>query len=80
MQGTGPPTWPAFGSEAFVTQLTADDSVYPYPSWIGALKQTFKKLRTSADIGADPVTIVLTLPPIKFFKFLKINGSQTEWV
>ena len=29
MQETGPPTCPAVGSVAFVTQLTAEDSVYP---------------------------------------------------
>jgi hypothetical protein len=76
----GPPTWPAYGSNALVIELAAEDSVYPYPSRIGAQKHIFKKFITSAEIGADPVIISFTLPPIKFLILLKISGSHKEWV
>jgi len=55
-----------------VTLVPAAFSVNPYPSHMFTPSAIFKKSRTSALIGADPVTINFKLPPSKFFSFLNI--------
>jgi hypothetical protein len=45
---------------------------------MGAQKQTFKKFKTSDEIGADPVIITLTLPPKRLFILLKTIASYIE--
>jgi hypothetical protein len=50
-------------------------SVIPYPSTIGEEKATFIKFRTSPEIGAEAVIIILTRPPRIFLIFLKTIAS-----
>lgn len=51
-------------------------SVYPYPSMKGAQITHFKKSITSADIGAEPESIYLTLPPNASLVLLNTMLSQ----
>lgn len=78
--GVGPPMDPEELSPILVKELAADVSVYPYPEIIGQQKQIFKKLSTSVDIGADPVSIYLTLPPIISLVLLNTSLSYNVCV
>lgn len=71
-----PPTCPVVGSPGFVEKLAPVLSVYPYPSVIGVHNVALRKVRVSAEIGADPVAAHLTLPPKAYLVFLKTILSQ----
>jgi hypothetical protein len=53
------------------------DSVYPYASTIGQQKTHLKNAKTAGAIGADPVIIILTLPPRADLTFEKTTPSKT---
>jgi len=52
-------------------------SVYPYASTIGQQNTHLKKASTLGAIGADPVTMILTLPPSLYFAFANTKPSKT---
>lgn len=74
-QFNGPPTWPVEVSCKYVNVAGAEVSVYPKPSITGQAKTAFMNVRTSPAIGADPVIISFTLPPVMFLISLKTTLS-----
>jgi len=72
----GPPTCPEVLSKTFVPKLAPHDSVYPYASTIGQQKMHLKKARTFGAIGADPVIMILTLPPSLSLALLRTRPSK----
>lgn len=56
------------------------DSVYPYPSIKGQHIAILIKLITSPEIGAEPVIILVTLPPNTALVFLKTKASHKPLV
>ena len=79
--GSGPPTEPRAWSRGSVTHAAAAVSVWPYPSITGTAKTTRKNVKTSAEIGAEPVVINFTLSSPTFaFTFEKTSLSQSGWL
>lgn len=73
-------TWPTVGSAAAATNPDAQDSVNPYPYKNGHAIVILIKLITSPEIGADPETIYLTLPPKAYYVLLKTIPSQKPFL
>lgn len=73
----GPPTWPAVLSYIFVPKEAPQDSVYPYASITGQQKTHLKNAKMFGAIGAEPVIIILTLPPRAVLTFENTIPSKT---
>ena len=72
-----PPTVPATLSSGAVIEV-AKVSVKPYPSWKEHEKQILRNAMVSFESGADPLTKILTLPPVAAQIFLKMILSQRQ--
>lgn len=75
-----PPTCPTVGSFSLTQKLAPVDSVYPYPSMKGQHMATFMNYKTSPEIGALPVIILVTLPPKTALVLPNTNPSHRPLV